>query len=100
MKIESNLLNLKADGQFQGINMKHLFSSQSIWNRSNFRTYSNQINDILYDIRQLRFSGTKLEKSDTQQYTIIEGAQGNKYELLTHLSETEASQLGTLIFKR
>ncbi|MGC6368016.1 MAG: protein kinase domain-containing protein [Candidatus Marinamargulisbacteria bacterium] len=98
MTIESNLIELNTNGQFQGINMKHLFTSQSIWNSRNYTTYRNQIETILSEVNHARFSGTKLEKSETQQYTIIEGAQGNKYELLTHVSEAEANQLGIAHF--
>ncbi|RAP25027.1 hypothetical protein DID73_00560 [Candidatus Marinamargulisbacteria bacterium SCGC AG-343-K17] len=96
--IGSNLIELRINGQFQGINMKHLFTSQSIWKSNNYYQYQSQINSILNDIQSHRFSGTKLAKSETQQYTIIEGAQGNKYELLTHMSEEEASQLGIAHF--
>ena len=96
--INANLTKLNANGQFKGINMRHLFTSQSIWNSHNYSAYKTQIESILFDIQELRFSGTKLEKSETQQYTIIEGAQGNKYELLTHMSEAEAHNWALLIF--
>lgn len=96
--LQGQLTELKSNGHYRGVNLKYLFTSKSIWNTQAFGTYEEKLNRILECVHDLRYSGTKLEKSGDQQYTIIEGVQGNRYELLTHLCESEADSLGIAHF--
>ena len=93
-QIKSDIHKLETNGRFKGINMRNLFTSQSIFNSKQFSRYLSHIESLLSSIHALRYRGTKIEKSDDTQYTIIEGAQGNRYELLTHLTKQEARELG------
>ncbi len=75
--------------------MAHLFTSQSIFRSHHFSIIKNDINNLLDAIDTQRYAGTKHNKSGNQPYTIIDGAQGNRYELLTHLTQAEADALGS-----
>ena len=92
-KINSDIHKLETKGRFKGINMANLFTSQSIFNSKQFSKHLSHAKSLLSSIHTLRYRGTKTEKSDNP-YTIIEGAQGNRYELLTHLTQSEADEFG------
>ena len=93
-QIKIDIHKLETNGRFKGINMRNLFTSQSIFNSKQFSRYLSHTESLLSSIHELRYRGTKIEKSDDAPYTIIEGAQGNRYELLTHLTQQEATELG------